>query len=439
MSQSRTKRSGPGLFTLNAVGSGTAMASVCVIGLLQMQQLVGGIWSLVAVGIAACLCSIVAAALARMAQKLPTGAGLLAYTAKALGRRFAVLLIVSYMLLLLFMVGVEALVIGIMIAHVTPVPALVGALAFVFVTWVICRRGINLGYRIQTLATVSLFICLVTLSMLAVVSAAIDGNLDSKLLTSSPSIAAMGAAVGQAVFLFMGFELVTSHAEVASSANVSRALRLSVLTLTVFYGVVSLGMSCLEELPALTGDNLVVPQLALADNANHPAVMPITVVVCLMASFSSFNGALLGIALFTRALARQGALPKRLSKVDPKTMTATTALNAILCASVMFTIAVHLLSIYQAAILTAAVVAAFVYGAACWTREQKPFREPNRPGWMRIVGALFALVFIGLGSGVIIDAGDARWPVLALLATAIGAATVAMFRIRLPRSAARTT
>jgi amino acid transporter len=428
-------RAGAAILTLTA--SGTAMASVCAVGLLQMEQLVGGLWSVLAIAIAGGLCVVIGIALGRLSSVVPSGAGLLAYFARALDRRIATLLMISYLFVMLLLVGVEAIIVGILLAELTALPTLAGALLFLLVTWLVCLRGIHVGYRSQAIATVALFTSLVALSIAAIAAAAARGDVGPMLVPAPPSAVAMITAVGQAIFLMMGFELVTSHAEVAAPRAVGRALWLSVVVLVVFYSVLALGLASLTTLPTLDPDHPTVPQIALAAQAGHGAVMIGVVGICLLASFTSFNGALLGISLFSRALARQGVLPRWLSRVDPRTMTARPALHALFAVTTLFTLLTYALALYQAAILGAAIVTAGIYGAVLCARERPPFREPARRRTRAWLSLIVAAGFAGLGLGVFSDAGSTRWTLAALLLVILGVAVFAALRIRLPRPGPR--
>lgn len=423
--------------TLTLTASGTAMASVCAVGLLQLEQQVGGVWSVVAIVIAGALCGTVAVALGRLSNIVPSGAGLLAYFSRGLNRRIATLLMVSYLFVMLLLVGIEALIVGTLVAQLVPVPRLAGALGFLLVTWLVCRQGIHVGYRSQTVATVALFVCLVALSIAAIATAAQHGDAAARLWPAPPPATAMVTAVGQAVFLIMGFELVTSHAEVAAPRAVSRALGLSVVVLVVFYAVIALGLASLDAVGRVDGGALIVPQIALAAQSGHRLVMVGVVVICLIASFTSFNGALLGVSLFSRALARQGVLPRSLSGVDPRTMTARPALNALFALTTLFTLLTDAFTIFQAVILGAAIVTAGVYSAVLWTRERPPFREPDRRRLRALGSGAIAIGFAALGLGVFIDAGPVRGSLAALLVCVLGVAGFAAQRIRLVRAEPR--
>src|SRR5262249_38128397 len=149
---------GAGLLLLT--GCGTAVASVCAVGLFAIERLVGGIWSALAVLTGGALALLLSRRFARMAGVVPGTAGLIAYLSRGLGGRGGLLLALPYLLLSLFLIGAEATVIGLLIARVSGLPSLLGALAFLVGTWALCRAGLHLSLRAQAVATAALLLSL---------------------------------------------------------------------------------------------------------------------------------------------------------------------------------------------------------------------------------------------------------------------------------------
>ena len=102
----------PGPITLVATGCGTAIACVCALGLGEIERRLGGVWSVLAVVCAALLCAGLARVLGRLTEVVPSGAGLLAFLSRGLGRRWALLLMLPYVVLVLALVAVEARIVG---------------------------------------------------------------------------------------------------------------------------------------------------------------------------------------------------------------------------------------------------------------------------------------------------------------------------------------
>ncbi|MDH5181031.1 MAG: APC family permease [Gammaproteobacteria bacterium] len=413
---------------LLASGSGTAMASVCAVGLFQIEQLVGGLWAVGAVLLAGMLCLVLSRVFSRLMYVVPTGAGLIAYVSRALGKRHGVVAVAPYLMLMLFLVGFEALIVGELFARLFTVPSYIGALIFLIGTWAICQAGLRIGYQAQAIATAGLFFSLIGISLLALFAAGERGELQSVLLKSDPGVFEFAAAVGQALFLFMGFELLTSHVELAGKESIKKAMSGSVWILIVFYSIVAMGISCLVIDPSGSKQAFFVPQLAIAEQAGGTLTVAFIAVVCILASFSSFNGALLAMSRLTYALASQGVLPKHLAQLDPRTLTARSALNTLLILAVLLTSIIYLFAMYEAAIFAAAIAAALVYAMACFIRERQPFLEEKRSVIRRLAGITLAMGLVGLAAGVLLDAREATLETALLLIATYGFALLAAIR-----------
>lgn len=411
-------------WALLATSCGTAVASVCALGLFAIESLVGGLWSLLAVLIAGGLCLLLARRVAHLYQVLPSGAGLLAQLSRALGRRAGLLLVVPYLTLTLLLVGAEATLCGLLLAAVLPLPTPLWAALFLVGTWALCRAGVSLGQRAQALGTTALLLGLAVLSLALVGEAAAQGQLVQRLVRPAPSLGAMISAVGQALFLFMGFELVTFQAGGSEPVRVRRVLVLSVVLLAGFYALVSLGISCLPSRPAPAElqQNLVAPQLLLAQRGGPIAVAAV-VLLSLLASYTSFNGALLTLSRFAYALASQGVLPRGLARLDAQgragTQVPRRALDCLLGFSLLATAALMWTRALLPAIVAAAACAAALYAGASLARERRPFVTASRGRGRALLGLALALVLIAFGLGALLDVpGGSRATAASLVACA---------------------
>jgi APA family basic amino acid/polyamine antiporter len=214
---------------------------------------------------------------------------------------------------------------------------------------------------------------------------------------------------------------------------IGRALGLSVAVLAAFYALVSLGFSCLT--PAM-GDLAasVVPQLALAEQAGGPIGLVLIALLTFLASFTSFNGALLSLSRFVYALAAQGVLPRRLGRLEPRSLVPRGALASLLVVAVVSTALVMFGDALVPSIYAAAVTASLMYAASMLARQRRPFSSPDRAGWARLGDGALALALAALGAGVVADAGPVRAGTVALLVVAYAGALVAAWRAgRSPR------
>jgi amino acid transporter len=417
---------------LLGLSCGTAIASVSALGLFQIERLLGGLWSVAAVMTAAILCWPLARAFARLSAVVPSGAGLLAYLSRGLGRRAALVLAVPYLLLTLALVGVEALIVGTMLARVLGGPPLAGALGLVAVTALVCGAGVRIGYRAQVASTVLLVAGTLALSAVVLVrqlapdGGATGGISSSLLLPPAPDGWRFAAAVGQALFLFMGFELVTGQVEVARSpATVGRALGGSVAVLAAFYGVVSLGFSAL---PVAAAADPLVPQLDLARAAGGEPAALLATSLCLLASFTSLAGALLALSRFIYALGAQGILPRALARMEARRLVPRPALALLAAAAAGATLLVAATALAVPMILAAAAAAALAWAGALLARERPPFAEPGRTRALRGAGLALAAALAALGVGAVAGAGSGRGTVLGILAVTVAIAAAATVR-----------
>lgn len=399
---------------LLAASCGTAIAAVCAVGLLSIERLVGGIWSALAVACGGIVCFWLAQRFAHLANVLPSSAGILAYLSRGLGRRGGLLLALPYLLLGLFVIGGEATVIGLLLSRALGVPWLLGALLFLVGTWALCRRGMKLSLRAEAAATWALIAGLSALSLHAIAAAANTGQLSGAIFIAPPSFARFVAAVGQAIFLFMGFELITGQADLARPRALSRALGGSVIVLALFYATLSLGLSSLGTQAQNIRSN-VIPQLAIAESAGGRGAVLLIALLSILASYTSFNGALIALSRLTAALAAQGSLPRSLAQLDRHTHMPHGALSALLAFCVAATLIIGCFDLLLPAILTTAIAASLAYAAVAWVRERPPFCEPQRRGWQRFLGHVLAAFLFSLSLGVLFDASSAPLRATSLL------------------------
>lgn len=423
-----------GMAALLATSCGTALAAVCALGLYEIQRLAAGLWGLLAVLLAAAVSAALAGAFTRLATVVPSGAALLAYLARAYGRRLGLLLALPYITMTLFLVGAESTVSAALLhtRWALPVPLL--ALLFLLTTWAVCRAGVRIGFAVQAGATWLLVAGLVGASLAALARAWSDGSLGARLLPAPPDPGAFVAASAQALFLFMGFELITAQIELADAATLGRALRHSVHVLASVYGLLVLGFACLDGARlAATPGTLVVPQLALAEQSAGSTGALALIALSLLASFTSFNGALLALSRCVAALAAQGVLPRALMRVEPRSLVPRRALLLLLSVAVASTVLVQALGLLHASLLAAAATTALAYASVAWARERAPFVEAARAPLRRRAGQGLALLLAVLAVGVFVDGGAAAPRALAVLGVALLGAALLARRVVMPR------
>lgn len=398
-----------------ASGCGTAIAAVCASGIVIITQQAQGLWAGLAIVCGGAIAFALARCFAQLAEHIPSSAGLLAYLGRGLGRDAALIVALPYLFLSLFLVGAEASIVGLLLSRVLPLPSLGCAIGFVIGTWLLCRRGVQLSLRLQALCTWALLLGLGACALTALVQSLLAGQLIARLSAPAPSLDGFATAVAQSLFLFMGFELVTSQTSPVPTRTLRFALQGSALVLTAFYALLALGLAC-SDLPSLSSQSSL-PQLHLAQQAaGVPAVLLITL-LSLLASYTSFNGALLALSRLMAALAGMGSVPRRFAQLDGRSLLPQTALTALLLFCIAATLLIHAGGLLWAAIVAAAPTAAVVYAATAWARERLPAsRVPtartayppstihppsHRPLWRRLLGRGLAVLLLGLAIAVL--------------------------------------
>jgi amino acid transporter len=412
------KTTAPGPMTLVATGCGTAIACVCALGLGELERRLGGLWSVLAIAGAALLCAVLARVLGRLSTVVPSGAGLMAFLSRGLGRRVGLALMLPYVALAMALVAVEARIVGAVSARLLPISPAAGALAFLVWTWAIARSGLRLGLRAQAVATAVLMIGFSLLALAGLIGAAHRSDFAAHLLPAAPSPLALLGGIGQGLFLFMGFELVTNQVElVRAPGAIGSALSRSVRLLTVFYALMALAFSTIALPPSPSGSGAdgdwLTPQLGLGAAAGSPIVAAAIGLLCILSSFTSFNGALLTLSRLVYALAAQGILPRRLARMDAKRMVPPNALAALLAAAVALTFLLSTRGLINAMLGGAAAAAGLVWAAAVAVRERPPFVEPGRPHRHRVVALVVASLFVVFGCGALVEAFVPPVPLLA--------------------------
>lgn len=431
-----------GVGLLLASGCGTAVAAVCATGILSISSSAPGIWAGLAVLCGGGLAWLLANAFAFLGSHVPGRAGLFAYLGRGLGRSTALLLTLPYLLASLALVGAEAYVVGRLLACAAGGPDWPYALGFLLCTWLLCRRGVKLSLRLQALCTWLLLSGLALLALYTLADALHRGLLLPRLAAPVPSLLSFITAVGQALFLFMGFELVTSQDEPAPPATLRAALRGSVLVLTGFYALLALAFAASQhaDRSGLTGatdpGGWVVPQLALAEGAaGRPAVWLIAG-LSLLASYTSFNGALLALSRLGAALATLGYLPAGFAQIDARSLLPRRALLCLLLIGVLATWLVRSYDLLLPSILAAAPLAALVYAGIAWAQQARAFASAPRPRLRRLLGWGLAPLLATIALGSLLALGERPQhtrPVLILLSAVYAATLLSLSRPALRR------
>jgi amino acid transporter len=436
--QDSSRRHQLGKPTLLAVGAGTSIASVCILGLVAIHQTVPGVWALAAVAVAFAICRLLANVFAHLVSVVPSGAGMFAFISRVWGPTAGMFFIAPYVMLMILLGATESLIVGHLLQQLLPVSAVWLAVAFLVISWLICVMGVRLGFGLQALATWLLVAgVLVGCTWLFQLTSngAATSQLSARLFASPPGIAAFASAIGQTLFLFMGFELLVLHIESTSSQKIAWALKATVALLAIFYSLTLLALSSANPI-IVTGKGIadLLPRLDLPLGAYGNVATLVAVSLCMLAALTSLNGSFMGLSRLIAVMGNQRVLPRALATIHMPSFVPRRAVTLLLLACVASVVVIDFFSIYRAVIFAAAIAATSQYAVALLISERPPFKLKNLgetkvsgKGWVKhVVAALLVVVAIG----VFADAGESMIAVLALVSLTYGAGWLASMRLR---------
>lgn len=429
-----------GKTTLLAVGTGSAIASICVLGIVAVQHSAPGIWSVVAIAAAFVICRVLAGVFAELVRVVPSGAGMFAFTARAWGPAAGMFFIAPYVTLMIFLGATESLIVGHLLHKTLTLPATWIALAFLTISWLICVMGFRLGFGVQALATGLLVMGI--LVWCAWVFWQVDTRSDwalvaTRLWVAPPTLAASASAVGQALFLFMGFELVILHVESTRAARIAWALKATLVLLAVVYAIALIALNL-----SGSGNNIVwgagefLPSFNAPPGSETRTSTYAAIALCLLASITSLNGSFMGLSRLVAAMGSQGVLPRAFAVIHLPSRAPRRALGALLSACGFCVVVIDYFNIYRAVILAAAFAASSLYALALLNRERPPFRQVREGPMSRTRAIEFATnrvmvaLLAGIGVGVLVDAGDSAIAVAILIGIAYAGGMLAALRLR---------
>jgi amino acid efflux transporter len=265
----------------------------------------------------------IAAAFAALGARYPDGGGVASFVRRALGRRAAAAVgwwfyfVVPVGTVAGAVVGAEYVGIG---GHTGTVVAAAALLAAAFGANAV---GLRLSGAVQTVLVGVLVVLLVA----GVAVAAPDARTANLTPFAPHGAGSVLAATGVLFFGFVGWEAGTHlSAEFRDPRRLlPRVTALALAAVTVLY--LGLALATVTVLgPA--GGRTTVPLTLLLAHGLGPAARPVTAVAAMLLSFGAINTYLASAARLGAALARDGALPRRLTGTPRRSLALLAALTA---------------------------------------------------------------------------------------------------------------
>ncbi|NTW05424.1 MAG: APC family permease, partial [Peptococcaceae bacterium] len=332
---------------------------------------------------------------------LPSSAGIRLYFGRAFGEKFALIVSIFYMLVIMGVVGAESYILANVLSNAMPwVTPFVWIIVMQSLATVINIRGIRIAGNFQDLITYCLIAVILVLSFLGLKE--VDFQLTAPFSTGGMGNLFNAVAVG--VFLFVGFEWVTPLAEeVSDSRIISKGMFYAVGVLSVVYSLFTVVMTA--NVPRELLANSPVPQLLFAKEIFGAAGVPLAVLISLGASITTFNAGLLSVSRFFYATAREKALPAVFSKVSIRYFTPWVSILAVFSVGLMISMLVLFSGKYLILVNMAAGTESVIYALAgvavlILRKKMRDREESYKVPFGPIIPVLTSVVFTALALGV---------------------------------------
>ncbi len=410
------------LRTLVATSAGLALASSIYPAAVSAAEAAGGQLVWLAIAVAGLFCVMAASNFAELSAMFPTAGGVQVYVRHAFGERLAVTVSLLYVVLAWAAGAAEAFVFASVLKVVTsivPIPVISALPVEVWVILVISffffvnLRGIETAGRTQDFLTYGMFFLVLALSAYGLVTAAAKGLIlgggGLAVGSGGPGPAPGGPAgfvqaVAYSIYLFIGFEWVTPLAEETTDIKVlPRAMPIAVGLLAVSYALWTTAMVTWVPLSALSGSP--TPHLLFAVALAGPAGLLAVGAVSALATFTSFNAGMMGNSRLVYGMAREGVLPKALSRIHMTYFSPWAALTFMFAVELVLALLLSVTGAFAAAILMAAIIECVIYCLVALVvmklrktrpEAERPYRAPGGLAAPLVTAVVFGLLAVAV-------------------------------------------
>ncbi len=417
------------LRTLVATSAGLALASSVYPAAVSAAQAAGGRLVWLAIAVAGVFCVMAAANFSELSSMYPTAGGVQVYVRHAFGERLAVTVSLLYVCLAWAAGAAEAYIFASVLERVfaathlpvvSSIPVAVWVLIVISFFFFINLRGIETAGRTQDVMTYVMFFLILALSVYALFAAFSrglplgGGGLAAGAARAVGAGAAQGApsggvagfvqGVAYSIYLFIGFEWVTPLAEETADIRVlPRAMPIAVILLGVSYAVWTTVMVTFSPISTLAAS--ATPHLIFAEALAGPAGLIVVGVISALATFTSFNAGMMGNSRLVYGMAREGTLPKALSKIHLTYFSPWAALTFMFIIELVLALVLTLTRSFSVAILMAAAIECVIYFLVAIVtiklrrtkpEAERPYRAPGGLVLPVITAGVFAILALAV-------------------------------------------
>jgi len=419
-----------------AISAGMALAASCY---AMLGSLLGGIdakWIVLAIVIAGAFCGLVSASIGELAAMFPSAPGIRTYLRAAFGNYSSLAILFLYLAMVALAAGVEGTVVTTVLGSVVPgVPKVLVVLSLFLLVIATNTLGLEPPRTLQLAMTVLLVAATLFVGVSAIWAGRSVPELHHAVPANAPSLLDLAAAVGTAIFLFIGFEWVTpmGRGPKAYARLIPLSMLAAIAGLIVVYGVFAAGLDRQVDRGLLAGNP--IPQITLGavlygDTGRYGLAL-----VSLLAMLTSFNAGLMGASRLIYGLAREGVAPAWTARISLRTGVPINAVAAVGGLSFMLALIVIQTGTYRLTGVTVAAIECLVYGALMLaalrlrrTRAAaaRSFRSPVPIAAQWLIACAFPLLAVCALFSVP-EAGF--WPIALIGTLATGAALLALLSV----------
>jgi amino acid transporter len=405
-------------------GAGMAFGMSSFTMLSGLNEIVTGPWVVVAIVLAGLLCSVIASSVAELASMFPSSPGVRTYLKAAFDNRVSLMLVYLYLIFMVLVAAVEAFMFALVLGAVFPaVPLVAAVLGIIGFTVVVNVLGLELPKTMQIITTLLLIALIMVLGAVGITRGAQPpaGNEGWEQAARVP------AAIGMAVYLFIGFEWITMLGMRPDSykRTIPLSMPLAIATNVVAYSCVAFGFWRLLPHAAIVAGT--TPQVPYFTALLGPTGPYLALGISFLAIFSTFNAGVMGGSRLMYALSREGILPGWCAKMNergaPVGGVLTLGTLAALTGLVVVTWRLEVLAAVIGSAFVCFVYAAFMLAVIKLRRTRPQARRSFRtavPEWLQW-GIAVAFPLLGLSS-LVSQPGPKSIPILGALAfTAVAA------------------
>ncbi|WP_327188130.1 APC family permease [Streptomyces sp. NBC_00377] len=418
-----------GLGGASAISTGLAFAAINFLGIAQLLTYISGPLSWIAILGAAVLMLGVRALFSELNGMHPSAAGIRLWMARAMNDRLALIITLTYMTAIVLVIAADAYIIGEAMAYAFHSGPLVTigyvALLLAVATW-LNLRGIKLAGAAEKIVTTVVVLVTVGVGVIAIASPGHVSHPGAGTHSSPLQALVLG------IFVYTGFEWVTTNAEeVTKPKAVPRAMLVSVLVLAASQAVFAVAMGATLDNASLGS---AYPQLLAAQQAMGHAGMLVMLAVTALTAVNTFNGGFVTLSRFIYAVAREGKLPRPLTRLNDR---AVPALPVCLLggSSLVLAVVVALTGSFTVMVSVCAALEMMIYAVAGFVVWRLRRSEPDTDRPFRVRGGaplalVFTVLFGLLGLLASVSVGERILPIpLAVVLGCAALVTVYVFTV----------